>query len=160
MKKKIATGLLASITVLALVMTMGLSSLFADTQSEGDNNQSFISRCGEAIGNGFGIISEAIQKLLGMTREEIQQERQGGNSLLEIAEGRGITAEEITETILQAKKDRLEDAVESGCLTEEQAELRLKLMEEKIEQRINNNFRFRVQKAGSGGFGNRFRNCN
>jgi hypothetical protein len=161
MKKKIAIGLGTSIVVIALIMTMGLSSLFADTQSEQDNDQSFICRCGEAAQKGFGVISEAIQKLLGMSREEIQEERQEGSSLLEIAESKDVTAEELIENILEAKKDRLEEAVEEGCLTQEQADERLELMEERIEEKINNNnCGFNGQKGGFGGFGNRLGNCN
>ena len=154
MKKKIAIGLGTSIVVISLIMTMGLSSLFADTQSEQDNDQSFISRRGEAVQKGFGVISEAIQKLLGMSREEIQEERQEGSSLLEIAESKDVTAEELTESILEAKKDRLEEAVEEGCLTQGQADERLELMEERIEEKINNkNSGFNGQKGGFGGFG-------
>ncbi|MBC8390351.1 MAG: hypothetical protein H8E13_20175 [Actinobacteria bacterium] len=161
MKKKIAVGLGTSIVVIALIMTMGLSSLFAETQSEQDNDQSFICRCGEAVEKGFGVIAEAIQKLLGMSREEIQEERQEGSSLLEIAESKDVTAEELTETILEAKKDRFEEAVEEGCLTQEQADERLELMEERIEEKINNsNCGFNGQKGGFGGFGNRLGNCN
>jgi hypothetical protein len=161
MKKKIAIGLGTSIVVIVLIMTMGLSSLFADTQSEEDSDQSFICRCGEAVQKGFGVISEAIQKLLGMSREEIQQERQEGSSLVKIAESKGFKAEEIINTILEAKKDRLQEAVEEGCLTQEQADERMELMEERIKEKINNNNRgFNGQKAGFGGFGNRSRNCN
>ena len=161
MKKKIAIGLGTSIVVISLIMTMGLSSLFADTQSEQDNGQSFISRCGEAVQKGFGVISETIQKLLGMSREEIQEERKEGNSLLEIAQSKDVTAEELTETIMEAKKDRLEEAVKEGCLTQEQADERLELMEERIEEKINNsNCGFNGQKGGFGGFGNRLGNRN
>jgi len=160
MKKKIAIGLGTSIVVIALIMTLGLSSLFADTQSE-QNDQSFICRCGEAVQKGFGVISEAIQNLLGMSREEIQEERQEGSSLLEIAESKDVTEEELIETILEAKKDRLDEAVENGCLTQDQADERLELMEERIEEKINNsNCGFNGQKGGFGGFGNRLGNCN
>ena len=154
MKKKIAVGLGTSIVVIVLIMTMGLSSLFADTQSEQDNDQSSICRCGEAVEKGFGVIAEAMQKLLGMSREEIQEERQEGSSLLEIAESKDVTAEELTETILEAKKYRLEEAVEEGCLAQAQADERLELMEERIEEKINNS------NCGFGGFGNRLGNYN
>lgn len=161
MKKRMAIGFVIFITVTALVMTMGISSLFADTLAEENNEQSFISMCGNSIQKGFGVISEAIQKLFGMSREEIQEQRQEGNSLLEIAESKNITAENLIGTMLQAKKDRLEEAVENGYLTQEQANDRLELFEERIEEKINNdNCGFNGQKAGFGRFGDRLGNCN
>ena len=157
MKKKIAIGLGSAIIILTLIMTIGVSSLFADTQADENNEQSFISRCVDAAQKGYGIVSEAIEKLLGMSREEIQAERQEGSSLLEIAESKDITAAEITETIMEAKKARFEEAVENGYLTQEQADERLELMEERIEEKIKGNWSGFMGK--NGGFSHRFGNC-
>ena len=155
MKKRLTIGLITAITVIALIMTIGISSLFADAQAGKNSNQSFISSCGNAVQKGFGIVSEAIQKLLGMSREDIQEQRQEGNSLLEIAQSKNVTAEKLTETILQVKKDRLQEAVKDGYLTQEQANERLEHMEERIEEKINDNdCGFNGQRAGFGGQGN------
>jgi hypothetical protein len=158
MKRKIAVGLGSAIIILTLIMTIGVSSLFADTDTQVGENESFISRCVDAAQKGYGIVSEAIQELLGMSREEIQEEREGGSSLLEIAQSKDVTAAEITETIMEAKKDRLEEAVENGYLTQEQADERLGRMEGKFGEKINGNF---IGKNGkNGGIGHRFGNCN
>lgn len=149
MKKKLAIGLGSTIIILALVMTIGISSVFADTQTE-DSEQSFVSRCVDAAQKGYGIVSEAIQELLDMSGEEIQAEREEGKTLLDIAEDRDVAAEEITGTIMEAKKDRLEEAVESEVLTKEQADERLGHMEERIEYKLNNGWKSGGLKDRSG----------
>jgi hypothetical protein len=54
-----------------------------DTASSG---APFISRCGQSIQKGYGVMSDAIVKLLGMSQEQIQTEREAGKSIAEIAQ--------------------------------------------------------------------------
>ncbi len=57
--------------------------------------------------------AEAVQELLGLDQDEIREARESGSSLAEIAEGQGVSLEELTATIVTASEERLDEAVAS-----------------------------------------------
>jgi uncharacterized protein YidB (DUF937 family) len=85
----------------------------------------------QGLGIGYGL-DEAVTELLGMTPEEIQAERLEGKSLVQIAADQGISEDELVNTILAVKKEALDQLVSEGTITQEQADLRLTQMEERI----------------------------
>jgi hypothetical protein len=86
--------------------------------------------------NGVSCI-EAVTDLLGLSQEEICELRQDGQSLVEIAAGKGITEDALVEAILKERQEEIESKVDSGILTQEQADLRLANMEENITEAVN-----------------------
>ena len=79
---------------------------------------------------------EELQALLGMTAEEIQAERLAGNSLVEIAQAKGVSEEKLIETILNAKKANLTELVDEGKLTQAQADYMIKQMQTRVETMV------------------------
>jgi hypothetical protein len=94
--------------------------------------------CGQGWGGGHGAIcSETVSELLGLTHEEIETQRHDGKSLVEIAEAQGVRADALVEAILDAKGEAVQQKVEDGSLTQEQANLMLQQMEQRTIQMVN-----------------------
>ena len=64
----------------------------------------------------------ALVKALELPSEEIEARHDAGETMWEIAEAEGLSAEEIQELMFSAHDIGLEDAVANGWMTEEQAE--------------------------------------
>lgn len=91
----------------------------------------------EIMGNGYGMMGygmmgwhgeeheamiESLAESLGISPEEIDARHDGGESLWEIAEGEGLSYEEIRVLMFSAHDTAFEDAVDKGWLTQEQAD--------------------------------------
>jgi hypothetical protein len=81
--------------------------------------------------------TETVSELLGLTPEEIQAQRHEGKSLVEIAAAQGVSEDVLVEAILAAKKEAIEQKIEAGTLTQEQADLCFQQMEQRISQSVN-----------------------
>ena len=85
---------------------------------------------GHGIGSGmmgeYGPMHEsmitAFAEALDLTPEELETRHDAGETLWEIAEAEGMSAEEIQELMFSAHDTALEDAVANGAMTAEQAE--------------------------------------
>ncbi len=132
MNKKISLGL--GVLALTLMLTVGVSAVMA--ADDLSNDDSFVSRCGQSIQKAHGMMSEVIADLLGMSREEVQTERESGKSISEIAQEKDVAEQELSNSMLEAKTERFQEAVENGYLTQEQADERMERMQEKIERKM------------------------
>lgn len=92
--------------------------------------------CGPGWGWG-GTNLEVVSKLLGLTTEQIGTLRQQGKSLVQIAATKNVTEDKLVNAILAARKELIQQRVTAGYLTQEQANLMLKNMEQNIRQSIN-----------------------
>jgi hypothetical protein len=68
---------------------------------------------------------------LGMTADELLAELQGGKSIADVANERGVDPQTIADSILASMKDNLAQAVADGKITQEQADQMLSRMEER-----------------------------
>jgi polyhydroxyalkanoate synthesis regulator phasin len=68
---------------------------------------------------------------LGMTADELLTELQGGKSIADVANERGVDPQTIADSILASMKDNLAQAVADGKITQEQADQMLSRMEER-----------------------------
>lgn len=90
-------------------------------------------RFGMAGRGGFGPMGELhdhdewIADLLGMTVDEVEAELAAGKTIVELAEEKGVDLEAAR---LEAMKDRIQQAVEEGNLTQEQADWTLEGLEQ------------------------------
>ena len=134
MNKKLSIGL--GIFALTLTLAIGVSSAMAVNNSP--SSVPFISRCGQSIQKGYGIMSDAITKLLGMSQDQIQAEREAGKSIVEIAQEKNISEQTIVEGMLEAQKQNLQGAVTDGYLTQDQANERIEWMEERMKSQAEN----------------------
>jgi len=135
MNKKISLGLGA--LVLTLMLAFGVSAVMAADDSS--STDSFVGKCGQTVQKGYGMMSGAITDLLGMSQEEIQTERESGKSIAEIAQEKDIDRQALVNSMLEARQQRLQEAVANGYLTQEQADEKIEWMKEKIERKIENN---------------------
>ena len=76
----------------------------------------------ESRGFGVGVVSVDVAKLLGLSEDQIQDKRQDGQSLAEIAAEKGVTKEQLTQTMLVSKKSNLQERVSTGAITQAQAD--------------------------------------
>lgn len=80
---------------------------------------------------------DEVATFLGMTQEQIQAERLAGKSLLQIAESKGKTVDQLTSVILVAKKADLDKAVADKAITQAQADLMYQNMQQQVPQMVN-----------------------
>lgn len=71
---------------------------------------------------GAGIVSDAVAKLLGMTREEIYSERAAGKTLSEIAKEKGVTDQQVIDAMVAGEQQVIEQALKDGKITQAQAD--------------------------------------
>jgi len=71
---------------------------------------------------GAGIVSDAVAKLLGMTRDEIYAERAAGKTLSEIAKEKGVTDQQVIDAMVAGQQQVIEQAVKDGKITQAQAD--------------------------------------
>jgi hypothetical protein len=126
------------------VLTLAIAiPAFAAGPSETNGNQ--------ANGQGIGTsISESVTDLLGLSNEQIQEQRQAGNSLVEIAAGQGIGEDVLIEAILKDRQVTLQNMVEAGTITQLQADQRIAQMTERVNLAVNRTTTGAPEWAGSG----------
>jgi hypothetical protein len=91
----------------------------------------------QGIGQGFGGVIQALQKLTGLGQEQIVAERQAGKSPVQIATENGSSEGALASEVLSAKKERLDEAVGAGRISQERAEYMLGNMTERVTESIN-----------------------
>lgn len=75
---------------------------------------------------GYGPVHEymvaAIAEALGMTIEDLQAELESGKTMWDVAKEQGLTSEQFGELMVDARTSALNQAVEDGVVTREQAD--------------------------------------
>jgi len=79
---------------------------------------------------GYTQMLETRAKVLGMTIDDLQKEIDAGKTIGDIVRRKGITSEEFHQKMLAAERERLENLVKAGLLTQEQLERRMQLMKQ------------------------------
>ena len=91
----------------------------------------------QGIGRGFSSLSDALQKLAGISPEEVQAERQAGKSAVQIAAEQGVTEEALVDEVLANRSAALDEAVQAGRITQERADFMLDNMTGRITEGLN-----------------------
>ena len=92
---------------------------------------------GPHLGRGPVLIADAAAQVLDMEKEELIEARQDGQSLVQIAESKGVSAEEFTAALLEEVQVQLDALVDEGKLTQEQADRIFQGIEEHIDRIVN-----------------------
>lgn len=137
-KKLLLIGGLSSVLLVTLIVGVA----FATENS----NPASSTVCGVCRGVGGNAMS-AVSDLLNMNADEIVAERQNGQSLADIAENKGIDKDKLVDTISDARKAQLQERVEAGQLTQEQAEKIADGIKQRVQERVDRT------SAGCGGGG-------
>jgi len=85
--------------------------------------------------HGMGLI-DALARLTGLEPADLYAELQEGKTLLEVAQAHGVSAGQLVEAALAARAEVLQQRVEAGYLTQEQADWMLSHMKEEIQERL------------------------
>jgi hypothetical protein len=80
---------------------------------------------------------DAAAETLGLTVEELVDALDDNTSIADVASAQGIDAAEIVNAVLARAEERMQQAVENGRLTQEEADERLAQLREKVTERIN-----------------------
>ncbi len=99
--------------------------------------QEFQRGAGAAIGRVQGSMNEVISNLLGMDRTEIIKERQSGKSMVDIAQTKGVDENKLVDTIMENRKDVIDQRLKEGAITQEQAQYCEDNMEQRIKANLN-----------------------
>ena len=140
-------------------ITDALSGLVEDgslTQEQADEVATTLSEAG--IGDWWGGERggwpglSAAATALGMTEDELRSALEAGDTTLaEVAEEQGVAVDTLIDALVQASKDRLDQAVEDGRLTQEEADERLADLEQRITELVNSDLPGRGPGHGPGG---------
>ncbi len=147
MKKKTLMIVLVLVIGLALAITPVLASVsYTDFQAA--------QQARAANGNGMGKYFAGTQhtftaEQLGLSGEELYNERVAGKSIIEIATAKGLSATELTAALVANKIDQINGLYADGVITEERQSFMLSKVEANVEQKINRT------EMGQQGFGNK-----
>lgn len=83
---------------------------------------------------------EALGKLFNMTPEELGTQLQQGKTLKDIAGEKNISDEQLVNAMIDAKKQRVDQLVSDGTITQAQADEWLNLMRQMVNFKVKNNF--------------------
>jgi lipoate-protein ligase A len=88
----------------------------------------------------FGTNLEAAAEYLGLTRAELRERLEEGQSLAEIARAEDKSVDGLKQALLRDAEQRLDDAVEDGELTRERANEMLERMRGRIDELVERGF--------------------
>jgi hypothetical protein len=86
---------------------------------------------------------------LGLTEDELEDRLDDGTTLAEIAEAEGKSVDGLKQALVDAARERIEQAVDDGDLTREEADRLLEGLEERIDHLVEHaSFHFHEEHAG------------
>lgn len=95
-----------------------------------------------------------VQEYTGLTHDEIREAFQNGSTLADLIEANGQSVDDFITASVELAEARLDEAVENGFLTEDEAAEKLTEITEKITARLNGEFeRGNGPRGGQGRFG-------
>lgn len=86
--------------------------------------------------HGMGLIDALAELLTGVEPADLYAELQEGKTLLEVAQAHDVSAEQLVETTLASRAEVLQQRVEAGYLTREQADWTLEHMREEMLEHL------------------------
>lgn len=134
MVKKPGTKIVLGIAILLVtgLLFTGVIPVMASGLGAGN-----CSTAGFGMGRNGGSLADIVSTTLGMSREDLAQERQGGKSLLEIAGEKGISTDQVKAAILEKRQANLNQALQDQKITQEQYDQCIQAMEANIDKNLN-----------------------
>ncbi len=152
MGRKSRILVIAASLAAVLALAFGGVAMAASPNNTNNNGVSYAYGKGAGLG-GQGICSDNVCNLLGLTAEEIQDQRKEGMSLVQIAASQNVTEEQLIETIMAERQARIQERVTAGTLTQERATFMLQNMEQNVVRAINRTTVGKPEWAGTNGAG-------
>ena len=85
-------------------------------------------------------IFEESAKIIGITTEELQKEVAQGKSIVDVAKSKGVSENRLAKKLLELRQSRVDEAVKSGELSQEQAA--------RLKERLSDHITFLLNKKG------------
>jgi hypothetical protein len=79
---------------------------------------------------------QEIADVLGVSVEDLSTELQGGATLADVAAANGVAVSDVVDAIVQQKTERVDQAVENGRMTAEEAAEKTADLEERVQTRV------------------------
>jgi hypothetical protein len=122
------------VLVVSMVIAGILAAVLAVTISaSGPRNNS----SGSTSWQGGGSVLDDVSKIIGLTPEQIQEQRQAGKSLVQIAATRDVTQEALIKAIMAEKQQAVQALVTAGTITQVQADQRVAFMQARVQSAVN-----------------------
>lgn len=133
--------LLGSAAAVGLLAMAGVGTIFAADPAPAPPGPAGVETCDDGLHRGgawgFSSVSQALQKLTGLTEEEIHAERDAGKSAVQIAAERGVAEDALLREMLDSRRAALEEAVGAGRITQDRVEQMLGNMAERVKEGLN-----------------------
>ena len=126
-----------------LVLAIAVPALAAGPNGTGTPAPSAaIPPCGNCngadYGQGFGGgMDDVVTRLLGLTEEQIQEQRQAGKSLVQIAATKNVSEDALITAIIADRKADLDKLVADKKITQAQADQMLNQMKDRVKIMVN-----------------------
>ena len=148
-KKSVWIGLMVAAAI--LVTTVGVA--FAAEQTTSVNSCGLDLRIGRSISGG-GVLQN-VAKILNLDQNELRNERQAGKSFADIAKEKGQDPEKLAEGVMETRKAAVQEKVEDGTITQEQADACLERMDDRVRTKLESDTSGPYGKGGRGNGGGR-----
>jgi ribosome maturation factor RimP len=143
---------LVVVRTLVLLLAVGLTAgtAFAATSLDSSGESHRISRpLGDDYHRGIRGIVQGVAEALGLEVSEVVAQLRASNTLAQIIEDNGSTVEAVLEDLMAEQRERLQGAVDEGCITQEQMGERLARIEERYTRALNSEQLGRLAERGS-----------
>lgn len=159
-KKILTTTLAASVILGGGVVGLLQTKAFADetptatstSTSTADQKGDFRHFKGGEFGKhgkaGLNIDESKLAEVIGISKEDLKTQLKAGKSLLQVAEANGLTKDSLLQAVRPLLTSQIDDAVNSGKITSEQADTQRAQVTDVLEKLISN-----VRGEGGKGFG-------
>ena len=145
MRKNKAFALAAAALVLGLVVgSIGIASAVPAEDPDTGEAMGLGMRMDWAISDAGARMIDVVADLTGLGVDDIEERRQAGETIQDIAESEGLEASDVTDSALEARRALLDERVAEGAISQEDADAMLDRMGERVQTRME---------SGSGPFG-------
>lgn len=137
MNKGKVVAIAAAALIAGLVLgSYGLAS--AAPASQGATSTAGIGlRLGGMMRQAGSTLADSVAKLTGLSVDSVRTDRQAGKSFAVIAGTKGVSADKVVTSALDARKSALAAQVKSGNITQAQADAALANMKTRLSDRVN-----------------------
>lgn len=106
-------------------------------QTEGETEAESTEERSGRSGHKGGCNLEAAAEAIGIEEAELKEAIDGGDTIADVAEANGVSVDVVIDAMVDAKAERIAEKVESGRITQEQADEKLAELETKTTNRVN-----------------------
>lgn len=130
-------GKIIGIAAAALIAGLVLGSMSIASAATGNPSAPGAgARLGGMMAQAGSTLADVVAKLTGATADQVRTDRQAGKSFADIAKAKGVSADSVVTSTLDARKAALAAAVKSGSITQAQADTALANMKTRLTDRV------------------------